>query len=412
MDTRKPDWEMQNLEEMAWKEKKRRKRRKIASVITAWLFAIILFAVLTVGVAAVVMTTVGGNRLKNKGKDAKPNLATEESSGSANEEADGAGTAGNADGSGTNTGTDSSVADTDQNQAVVWQEDWVRHDAKVYEYNDDIMTFLFMGIDKTGEVKESKGSTDGGQADGLFLAVMNPDEKKISIIAVNRDTMTDISMYGIGEEGSVKTTQAQIAVQHGFGDGKEISCELTRDAVSELFYDLPIHGYVAVNMGAISKLNDAVGGVEVTVLEDLTKANKELKKDAKVTLKGQNAFLYVKWRDTEIFESNRGRLARQKQYLTAFINKVKEATKKDITVPITLYEELSKYTVTDVTVEEAAYLTGELLDYTFDGNAIYTLEGTTKMGKKHEEFYPDKDALRDLMIQVFYQEVETTAQNK
>jgi len=37
---------------------------------------------------------------------------------------------------------------------------------------------------------------------------------------------------------------------------------------------------------------------------------------------------------------------------------------------------------------------------------IYTLAGDTQMGEKFEEFYPDKKALKELMIEVFYREVE------
>ena len=44
---------------------------------------------------------------------------------------------------------------------------------------------------------------------------------------------------------------------------------MTVDAVSHLMYDLPIHGYVAVKLDAIEKLNDAVGGVTVTLPEDI-----------------------------------------------------------------------------------------------------------------------------------------------
>ena len=29
-----------------------------------------------------------------------------------------------------------------------WQEGWIGYKDKIYEYNDDIMTFLIMGIDK------------------------------------------------------------------------------------------------------------------------------------------------------------------------------------------------------------------------------------------------------------------------
>ncbi|MGN1147843.1 MAG: LCP family protein, partial [Lachnospiraceae bacterium] len=337
-----------------------------------------------------VFMAIGGNRLKNKAGGSTPNITTEETvtvNGTL-QEADGA---------------------AEEETYVRWEEGWVRYDGKVYEYNSDIMTFLVMGIDKNSEVTDNPDAVSGGQADALFLVVVNPDKKDISIIAVNRDTMTDVKMYDVHTEGYEQTVTAQIATQHGFGDGREQSCELTRDAVSALFYDLPIHGYVSINMAAIAKLNDAIGGVDVTVLEDLTKVNKNWKEGTQITLMGKDAFWYVKWRDTTVFESNRGRLARQKQYLTAFIQKAITETKKDITLPVTLYGELSKYMVTDITVEEVAYLVGELLDYHFDGDAIYTLEGTTEMGEKHEEFYPDYEALKELMIRVFYQEVDMQA---
>ena len=216
--------------------------------------------------------------------------------------------------------------------------------------------------------------------------------------------MTEIQMYGYNISNQMVV--AQIAAQHGFGDGMEKSCELTRDAVSKLFYDLLIHGYASINMGAISKLNDAVGGVSLTVLEDMTKVKSSWTEGAEVALKGKDAYWYIRWRDMDVFESSRSRLARQKQYLGAFAMKAKEATKSNITLPITLYSELSKYMVTDIKVDEIAYLASQFIDYEFKTDGIHTLQGTTEMGEKHEEFYPDKDALKELMIDVFYQEVE------
>lgn len=275
--------------------------------------------------------------------------------------------------------------DAEENQTV-WEEDWIRFEDKIYEYNEDVLTFLVMGIDKRGKVSDNPDEVSGGQADALFLVVLNPDSKEISIIAINRDTMTEILMYGYGEAGNDKVITAQIAAQHGFGDGKEKSCELTCDAVSGLFYDLPIHGYISVNMDAVGALNDAVGGVEVVVLEDLTKRKKSWKEGAVVKLEGEDAFWYVKWRDTTVYESNRGRLARQKQYLTAFVKQALEETKKDITVPLTLYNKMSKYVVTDITVEEIAYLAGELPGYHFTDTSIYILEELRRWGKNMKSF--------------------------
>jgi len=361
-------------------------KKRITRMALAWFLVVVVVIVVMVSIVTIVRA-VGGRNLRDKAVSNKPNLVVEETETQTSE-----------------TESDATIEET--TPSVQWKEGWVRYNGKVYEYNEDVLTFLVMGIDKKGTVKESKNATDGGQNDANFLVVVNPDDKSIKVLAINRDTMTEIQMYGMGENGENLIAYAQLATQHGFGDGKEISCELTRDTISALFYDLPIHGYMAINMGAIPKINDAIGGVEVTVLEDMTVFEKDWTEGTKVTLMGEDAFTYVKKRDTSVFESNRGRLARQKQYLNAFGAKLKEKVKEDITVPITLYNELSKYMVTDITVDEIAYLTGELLDYSIDSDAIYTLEGTTQMGEKFEEFYPDKDALKNLMITLFYQEVD------
>lgn len=354
----------------------RKKKRKVKEIL-AWTAVVIAGLIILILVGALILTAVGKKRLRSKVSGLTPEFSIEEE-----------------------------VQASGESNPYVWQEGWVRYDGKIYEYNDDIMTFLVMGIDKLGTVKEAKNATDGGQADAIFLVVVNPDEKDIKIIGVNRDTMVDIYMYGAGEGGSTPVTQAQIAVQHGFGDGLELSCEATRDAVSELFYHLPINGYVAVNMGAVAKITSAVDGVDLEVLEDMTKLFPDWSVGAAVHLEGNEAYEYVHWRDTELAGSAGGRLARQKQFLTVYINKLKAKTKEDITTPVTLFNSLTKYMVTDITVDEVAYLASQVLDYNFSGESIYTLEGETRMGEKFEEFYPDMEALKKMMIEVFYREVD------
>ena len=357
----------------------RRKKHKGLQRALAWLLVFLLIIVLVVMIVALYISH-GGRSLRERTAGVTPNLDTEQVE---NEEQ----------------GT--YVAQTDS----VWQEGWVRYQGKIYEYNEDILTFLVMGIDKMEEVSESEDDVSGGQSDALFLVIANPDDRSIKILAVNRDTMTDIVAYNVGADGSSPVMNAQIATQHGFGDGKELSCELTRDAVSRLLFDLPISGYVSVNMAAIPELNDAMGGVDVTSLEDLSKVIKGAKEGAELHLKGMDAFLYVEYRDTQVFESARGRLARQKQYLTAFMHKAIAATKEDITLPINLYGKLKQYMVTDVTTDELAYLASELVNYSFDQDAIYTMEGTTIEWNGHEQFRPDYDALKDMMIRLFYREI-------
>lgn len=286
-----------------------------------------------------------------------------------------------------------------------WQEGWVKYHDTIYAYKEDILTFLIMGIDKNSDVKEEAEGTNGGQADALFLAVMDPQEKAIKVIGINRNTMTDIDVYN--EEGAYITTVcAQAAVQHGFGNGMEESCERQVKAVRKLFYNLPIHGYAAINMSAIPTINDAVGGVELTVLEDLTKKDKCLVEGETVHLMGESAFWYVKYRDINEFGSADRRLERQKQYLKEFIGAAKSAVKKNPTAAIELYQAVAGQMVTNVSMDEAAYLAPFLAEYQFGSGNFYMPDGETVMGDQFEEFYVDEDALYEMILDVFYEEVK------
>lgn len=357
------------------KEKRRGKIPVIWKLLLALLLVLVLSAAALLAAAKAVMLS-GEKSLRSQGAESAPPMSAEEDDG------------------------------------IVWQENWVRYEGKIYEYNQDILTFLVLGIDKMEPVAPNPDKVSGGQSDTIFLAVMNPDTKSLSLIGINRDTIVDIRMVGIADNGGDLIYPAQLSVQHGFGDGMEGSCELTKDAVSKLFYDLPIHGYVSFNMGGVAVLNDALGGVELQVLGDMTSLYKDWTEGTRVLLLGEEAFEYVHYRDVTVYESARDRLSRQKQYLTAFVQKAVEATKKDITMPVTLYNSLKDYVVTDITIDEMTYLAGELVNYSFDGDAIYTLEGVTKVGEQYEEFYPDKEALKALILQVFYREVDPQSANE
>ena len=293
-----------------------------------------------------------------------------------------------------------------EEEAISWKEGWVKYNGQIYAYNEDILTFLIMGIDKTKDVKEVAEGTNGGQADALFLVVLNPHDDSLSVIGINRNTMTDISVYD--DNGAfVNTIKAQIAVQHGFGNGVEESCEYQVNAVQHLFYEMPVHGYAAINMSAIGPLTDMVGGVDVVALEDVKSGNSTvIKEGEEVHLEGDLAFAYIHNRDTKEFGSADHRLERQKQFITTYLQKVKQKTKEDIGFPISVYQAIAPQTVTSLTVDEMTYLVSIAKDYSFDENYLYTLKGETKQGDVFEEFYVDETDLFELILKVFYEPVE------
>ena len=272
-----------------------------------------------------------------------------------------------------------------------------------------------MGIDKETVTEiggqsweeEEEGGYAGGQADALFLLIINPHDKNVYVIAINRNSMAEVDVFD--EAGNYQGIfTKQIALQHGYGDGKEESCLRQVKAVSRMFHGIPIHAYAAVSMDAIPELNDLIGGITVEVLDDIIypEYDMDLHQGETVTLLGEQAYWYVRLRNENIFNSNELRLQRQKQYMTTFAAEAKNQAMSDIRVAIDLYRAVRKYMVTDIDLNEFTYMATEYMDYEFDRENMYSLQGETIQGNNFEEFYVDEDAMQDLIIKLFYEPAE------
>ena len=290
-----------------------------------------------------------------------------------------------------------------------WQEGVVAYQGKEYLYKTDIKTYLMMGVDINGPVQQSSDYTQGGQSDALFLLVVNNKTEQLQVISINRNTMADIELCD--EEGiDMGPLKTQICLQHAFGDGKRLSCSKTVDAVSGLFQNIPISGYLAMNMGGIPQMNDAVGGVEVTVLQDISfpKAGVDLKKGEKVTLDGTQAYYNLHGRDTEEYDSATKRLQREEQYIVAYMDKLKKVSTENPDQVTEIYNSVSDYLVTSV---DFTSMIEQLMNYSFSEDQMYTVPGKTVEGepidgKRYEEYHVDEDAMEELIMKVFYTPVQ------
>ena len=166
-------------------------------------------------------------------------------------------------------------------------------------------------------------------------------------------------------------------------------------------------------MDAVIELTNLIGGVELTALEDVTSAIQDetlgdyvVNKGETVLLDGRKAYSYVRYRNIDAIGSADLRLERQKQFLEVFMYKTIEAVKKDISLPVKLYDAVMTHMVTDVSAQEVAYLAGKVVNYKFDSNQFYSLVGETVQGEEFEEFYVDEDALYRMILEVFYEPVE------
>lgn len=278
----------------------------------------------------------------------------------------------------------------------------VVYEGEKYKYNERILTFLVLGIDKNEKVSPAKNGVSGGQSDGIFLVVMNPDTKKIDIIMVHRDTVAKLQIYN--KEGQFeKEAEAQICLQHAYGDGMELSNNRTKDAVSKLFCELPIHSVTSVNMGAVGEINDAIGGVTLESLESFEVDGFEYKEGENVTLTGMSAYYYTKYRNINEHCTAEKRLLRQKQYLSKATEQLMKTLKKDVGIFVDIYNTVDDYVVTDLSVDEMTYIATEAVSYSF--GEIYSPSGSIDTSGYYEKFYVDIDEFEAMIIRLFYEKV-------
>lgn len=296
---------------------------------------------------------------------------------------------------------DEAAAEDDEEEMP---EGVVYYNGKPYALNRALTSVLIMGIDDY-EVTETGASRNNSQADFLLLAVFDEENETCTLLQIDRDTMTDITVLGaLGD--NIGLREEQIALAHTYGKGKEDSCENTVSAVSQLLYGIDIENYISLTMGGISVLNDLVGGVTVTVGDDFTGVDDTLVKGEEVTLLGDHAMTFVRARMSMADDpSNIARMGRQRTYMAALTEQLRAAVKEDASFVITAAAELSDYLVSDCDISELTDYGQQLTNYTL--TEIITPEGESKMGEKFMEFYVDDTALQKLVIDLFYLPVGT-----
>ena len=238
--------------------------------------------------------------------------------------------------------------DYDDNGRIIY------YNGHTYQFNENIASVLFMGIDNR-KLKENAISGTAGQADALYLFTYNALNGEIKVLSLNRDTMTDISRYDAGGK-YYDTTTTQLCLAFAYGDGKSLSAENQVTAVERLLYNVPINAYYAINLDAIKILNDDIGGVTLT--PEYTFGS--FVKGQQTTIKGDMAEEFVRHRDTNLLDDNLRRMACQRLYINSFANQIVPAIKKDLQVPIKLYQHSSDYTVTNIQMPILTYLASSL----------------------------------------------------
>ena len=281
-----------------------------------------------------------------------------------------------------------------------WQEGVITYNGKEYKFNTKLKTYLFMGIDKMGIVEKGVDYHDGGQSDAMFLLVVNEEKQKISIVAIPRNSMVMVDEYY--ENGEFyQQREMQICLAHAYGDAGRLSCNRAQEAVSRMFYQLPINGYFSINMGAVPIVNSTVDGVTLTAIEDVVTGNTNIKTGDTVTLTDQQAYDYVHYRKMEFGGANL-RLDRETQYMNAYIDKLLDMVNtKGKSFLVTKYQEMEPYVVTNLDFVD---FINRVSGFDYNSEDLDTVPGHLEEGQ-FDEYYIDKDAFYQMILDIWYLEL-------
>ena len=277
--------------------------------------------------------------------------------------------------------------------------DYITYKGRTYKYNCDVTNILFMGVDKRNIDGLSDTGT-GGQADVIVMIAINVKDHKMTMIALPRDTMAEVKRYTPnGTYNGISTMQVCLA--YAFGNGRETSCENTVESVRNVFYNIPVKTYYALDLDGIAAMNDAVGGVDVTSPETID----EFVEGENYHLEGRASERFVRSRDKSKLDSSMQRLERQRIYAKSFLTKMQSSLKNNPTSALTLFNDSSPYSCTSLTAAKVTYLARELM---FGGSMktdIITVAGNMTYNGELAEYVIDENAFFEQFLSVYYEKV-------
>ncbi|AFY40322.1 transcriptional attenuator, LytR family [[Leptolyngbya] sp. PCC 7376] len=125
-----------------------------------------------------------------------------------------------------------------------------------------------------------------GLSDTMLVLRFNPEDQRMSVLSIPRDTQANIEGYGVGK------------INHANSYGGAV---LAAKSISNLLGGVELDRYIRVNVQGIEKLIDALGGVTVYVPKDMkyTDHSQHLYidlKEGEQVLDGEKAMQFLRFR--------------------------------------------------------------------------------------------------------------------
>lgn len=222
--------------------------------------------------------------------------------------------------------------------------------------NSKPIAILLMGTD-TGAL----GRTYKGRTDSIMVAVLNPKTKKTTLVSFERDQQVNLPDYP-------ENSPSKLNAAYAYGNAKELAKVLKK------YYNIPINAYVLINMGGLKTIVNKVGGVDIAPILSFSYEGYTFTRGKTTHMDGAKALAYSRMRYDDP-EGDYGRQKRQRQVLSALLNKAESAT---TLLNPSFISSLSKQVQTDLTFSDMTSMAKRYLAATKDLKTDYT-HGTSYM---------------------------------
>lgn len=278
-------------------------------------------------------------------------------------------------------------------------------DGDIYGFDHRLETFLFVGTDLSGSGSSGRTGEHQPMADFIMLMVLDHTSNSIAFLQIDRNTVTQVDE--LKEDGSLLMRRdLQLCTAYWYGFTPEMAAKNLGESVKNYLGGLQnIDGYYVINMKDIEHLNASLGGIEVTLEEDLTSRDPAFAAGKTVTLTDEQAEKFLRARVGLEDESNPARMSRQRQYMSGLFARVREKTAENPEYALDLWKTLRSIAETDMTGNDFSRIAQKLLKG--ENRGFRTIAGETKEGFiigdgiPHDEFYPDMKSLKTVLIDLF-----------
>jgi len=268
----------------------------------------------------------------------------------------------------------------------------------VYYRENEITNYLLIGMDC--EKQPVSAYQDGGQADFLLVLSIDRVRRTVTPLMIDRDTMAQVTTYGIFGNAA-GTRRMQICLAQAFSGSGVSGSRNTARAVSALLGGIEIDRCLLMDLKGIALLNDAVGGVTVTLDDDLTALDASLARGATVTLKGDLAERFVRGRTTVADGTNLSRMNRQKTYIKSLIRTTQTQMEKDASFIASVLDALEGHLESDT---DKSILLGDANAYkNYVWQEMQMLPGTHRVGEDgFAEFWVNEPAAAKMIVETWF----------